>query len=113
MLCDYCSVLAAAWLVPRTYDIRDSRERKDDKDTEPEHWWTHGSWLELKEAAQTCELCNLIYEESFVDESGPYKKTDKPGIRFELSGAKAEIWCMEVKRKTRLNIGFDLSLSIS
>jgi hypothetical protein len=105
MLCDQCSILAAAWLVPRTYDI------KEGKETVPEHWWTHGSWLELKEAAQICELCNLIYEESFVDESGPYKKTDKPGIRFELSGARAEIWCTEVKRKTRLNIGFDLSLS--
>ena len=80
-LCDHCTVLPAAWLVPRFYDLRDS---KYPAHNEPMHWMHQPSWSALEVSAASCDLCALILRE-YVDDC---EKLDPPNcqpeIRFEL-----------------------------
>lgn len=50
----------------------------------------------------------MIVKESVIDTSGPFQKTDKQGVCFILSsGSRIEVWCPELNRVSRFNVGFD------
>ena len=104
-LCDHCTVLPAAWLVPRFYDLRDS---KYPAHNEPMHWMHQPSWSALEVSAASCDLCALILRE-YVDDC---EKLDPPNcqpeIRFQaFGGSRLEIRCLEQKKVAQLHVAFD------
>ena len=104
-LCIHCQNLSGAWLVPRFYDLRDSKYPAHE---EPILWWTYASWEELEESSKSCSLCALIIQESHSVTQGPFTKGDRPGIRFQASGSsRLEVWCVEKLKRAKLNVALD------
>ncbi|KAH7134989.1 heterokaryon incompatibility protein-domain-containing protein [Dendryphion nanum] len=105
MLCSLCQNIAVTWLVPRFYDIRDS---KYPAHQEPVHWWTHSSWADFLQAAKTCRLCALILSEMQDTTREDYWKTTQLGIRFTAYGkSMLEVTCVEMKKQAKLNVGMN------
>ena len=104
-LCSPCQNLSAVWLVPRFYDLRDS---KYPAHKEPVLWWTYSSWEDLESSAKSCSLCSLIVKEAQNVTRGPYVKSDQLGVRFQVFGSsRLEIWCVEKLKCAKLNVALD------
>jgi hypothetical protein len=104
-LCVQCEILPAAWLVPRFYDLRDS---KYPEHKEPYHYWTYPTWAELKTSAHTCALCALIVREAQNTTDRPFRSANQPGVFFQAFGAsRLEVWCVEAGKRAQLNVALD------
>ncbi|KAH6879498.1 heterokaryon incompatibility protein-domain-containing protein, partial [Thelonectria olida] len=104
-LCIQCEQLPAAWLVPRFYDLRDS---KYPEHKEPYHYRTYSTWTELKAAASTCALCALIVREAHSTLRRPYPQTNQHGVLFQaFGGSRLEVWCVEARKCAQLKVALD------
>ncbi|KAH8664816.1 heterokaryon incompatibility protein-domain-containing protein [Ilyonectria robusta] len=99
------AVSNAAWLVPRFYDLRDS---KYPEHKEPYHYPTYSTWAELQTSASTCALCALIVHEAQSTSRRPYPKPSQPGVLFQASSSsRLEVWCAEAGKYAQLNVALD------
>lgn len=104
-LCIQCKNLPAAWLVPRFYDLRDS---KYPEHREPYHYPTYSTWAELRTSASTCALCALIVREAQSTSRRPYPKPSQPGVLFQAFGSsRLEVWCVEAGKCAQLGVALD------
>ncbi|KAH7142036.1 heterokaryon incompatibility protein-domain-containing protein [Dactylonectria macrodidyma] len=104
-LCIQCKILPAAWLVPRFYDLRDS---KYPEHKEPYQYPTYSTWAELQASASACALCALVVHEAQSTSRRPYTKPSQPGVLFQAFGSsRLEVWCVETEKCAQLNVALD------
>ncbi|MCJ1351417.1 MAG: hypothetical protein MMC33_001401 [Icmadophila ericetorum] len=114
-LCSCCERLNSEWLIPRLLDLRDSKWREWKIAL---YWWHHTSWGDLVAAARSCELCQLILDES-QRELTRLEQSDKKSdleegseypaaVRFQVyADGGISVFCCEEQKFVSLMLALD------
>ncbi len=112
-LCQYCSTLST-WLVPRFYDLWESRIGETAQKLE-RYWWHQPSWAALRASAKSCPLCALILSEAWRaplldDERLKTLWGDGPpsaAVRVRAYPSRLDVLCRSARKSVRFNAALD------